>query len=138
MNGFVFVKCHSVKAKIRGSSVVHSWYDIRSRGRWNSNIRKSRAFPRTFIKHIRLTLGTVIGSPSSFYSMVWAGMDVKHQLLPTSLSPDKVAQRSSQPSEEILSMRVVRHWHGLLSEAVEVPLLEMCKTRLGGAPASLM
>lgn len=86
----------------------------------------------------RLTLGTVIGSPSSFYSMVWAGMDVKHQLLPTSLSPDEVAQRSSQPSEEILSMRVVRHWHGLLSEAVEAPLLEMCKTKLGGAPASLM
>ena len=37
-----------------------------------------------------------------------------------------------------LAQRVVRHWNGLPSEAVDVPSLEAFKARLDGAVSSLV
>jgi len=41
-------------------------------------------------------------------------------------------------SKKLFTMRVVRHWHRLPTEVVDVPSLEVFKARLDGALSSLV
>jgi len=51
--------------------------------------------------------------------------------------PRSLLPGTTRYQEEILNVRVVRHWHRLPSEAVDAPSLEALKARLDGAVSSL-
>jgi len=40
--------------------------------------------------------------------------------------------------EKFFTMKVVKHWHRLPREVVDVPSLETCKVRLDEAPSNLI